>query len=155
MAAYTAEDLLEFGKEFLYRVHSLEVIIDKSNQDFDPLNKALTFKTNLKKLSLSADNEYNFLELDIISETMTKVNCKSLESLTLKSFRTSEDELQEILHPFKASIKELNLQKIAFYKESFNSFIKYISNNLSLDYVSLEEIWEDNGDEEYEIVTGT
>ena len=65
--------------------------------------------TNLKKLSLSADNEYDFLELDIISETITKVNCKSLESLTLKSFRTSKDKLQEILYPFKASIKELNL----------------------------------------------
>jgi hypothetical protein len=155
MATYTSGDLLEFGKEFLHRVHSLEVIIDESDWDFDPLNEALTFMTNLKKLSLSADNEYDFLESDIISETMTKVNCESLESLTLKSFRTSEDELQEILHPFKASIKELNLQKIAFYEESFTSFIKYISDNLSLDHVSLEEIWEDSGDGEYEIVTGT
>jgi len=86
--------------------------------------------TNLKKLSLSTDNEYDFLKLDIISETMTKVNYKSLESLTLKSFRTSKDELQEILHPFKASIKELNLQNTAFYEESFTSFIKYISDNV-------------------------
>jgi hypothetical protein len=75
--------------------------------------------------------------------------------LTLKSSRISEDKLQEILHPFKASIKELNLQKIAFYKESFTSFIKYISDNLSLDNVSLKEIWEDSEDKEYEIVTGT
>jgi hypothetical protein len=49
--------------------------------------------TNLKKLSLSADNEYDFLKSDIISETITKVNYESLESLTLKSFRTSKDEL--------------------------------------------------------------
>jgi len=48
---------------------------------------------NLKKLSLSTNNEYDFLKLDIISETIIKVNYKSLESLTLKSFRTSEDEL--------------------------------------------------------------
>jgi hypothetical protein len=65
--------------------------------------------TNLKKLSLSADNKYNFLKLDIILETIIKVNYKSLESLTLKSFRTSKDKLQEILYPFKAFIKELNL----------------------------------------------
>jgi len=109
MVAYTFRDLLEFGKEFLYRVHSLEVIIDESDWDFNPLNKALTFMTNLKKLSLSVDNKYDFLKLNIISEIITKVNCESLKSLTLKSFRTSEDELQEILHPFKASIKELNL----------------------------------------------
>jgi hypothetical protein len=75
--------------------------------------------------------------------------------LTLKSFRTSKDKLQEILHPFKAFIKELYLQKIAFYKESFISFIKYISNNLFLDHVSLKEIWEDSRDKEYKIVTGT
>jgi hypothetical protein len=111
--------------------------------------------TNLKKLSFSSDNEYNFLESDIISETITKVNYKSLESLTLKSFRTFNNKLQEILHPFKAFIKELNLQKIAFYKESFTSFIKYISDNLSLDNVSLKEIWEDSEDREYEIVTDT
>jgi hypothetical protein len=65
--------------------------------------------TNLKKLSLSADNKYNFLKLDIILETIIKVNYKSLESLTLKSFRTFKDKLQEILYPFKAFIKELNL----------------------------------------------
>jgi hypothetical protein len=47
--------------------------------------------TNLKKLFLSSDNEYDFLKLDIISETITKVNCESLESLTLKSFRIFKD----------------------------------------------------------------
>ena len=38
-----------------------------------------------------------------------------------------------------------------FYDVSFTRFVNYISDCLSLDNVSLEEIWEDDGTKHYEI----
>jgi hypothetical protein len=111
--------------------------------------------TSLTELSFitdaTADNDNDILSSDAISEPMTKVNSERFKSLTLKGFQTTKSQLQEILDPLKTSIKEIRLQGIMFHDGSFTRFVNYISDCLSLDNVSLEEIWEDDGTKHYEI----
>jgi hypothetical protein len=65
---------------FSSQVYSLEIKVDFLDWDLDPLYKAMSYTTNLRKLSLiNGDSE--FLDLDAISESIG-VN-PELESLSL------------------------------------------------------------------------
>jgi hypothetical protein len=59
--------------------------------------------------------------------------------------------MKEMLHPQKALIKKIRLQRMIFLRKSFWSFIDYVSRNYSLNELFLEDIWEKNGRKEYEI----
>jgi hypothetical protein len=111
--------------------------------------------TSLKELSFitdtTADNNNDILSSGAISKLMTNVNSERFKSLTLKGFQTTKAQLQKILDPLKTSIKEIKLQGIMFHNGSFTRFVNYISDNLSLDDICLEEIWEDDSTRHYKI----
>jgi hypothetical protein len=154
MILYDSRALYKLRKGFLHRVHSLELIVHKWGP-VDALNEALTLMTSLKELSFitdtTADNNNDILSSGAISKLMTNVNSERFKSLTLKGFQTTKAQLQKILDPLKTSIKEIKLQGIMFHNGSFTRFVNYISDNLSLDDICLEEIWEDDSTRHYKI----
>ena len=144
--------LSRIGQSFLYRVCSLVLRIEeydwaKSFQSLTSLAK------NLTEFSV-INNAPDLLTTSAIQKIMAKINTQTLESITLAGVSISTNKLTGSLRPLKASLKKLQLQRINFRRESFETFIHYLSDNFSSDgfSLSLEDIWEtDRRGTEYEI----
>jgi hypothetical protein len=92
------------------------------------------------------------LTLNLIRKVIKAVNSKTLKSISLARVNTTKDKLQEILHPLKASLKNVKLQQMTFEQKSFESFVRYISCDYSLDDFDLEDIWETDGKKEHKVI---
>ncbi|KAM0132875.1 hypothetical protein ACHAP3_006164 [Botrytis cinerea] len=144
--------LSRIGQSFLYRVCSLVLRIEE--YDWAKSFQSLASLTeNLEELSV-INNAPDFLTTSAIQKIISKINTQTLESITLAGVSISINKLTGSLSPLKASLKKLQLQRINFRRESFETFIHYLSDNFSSDgfSLSLEDIWEtDRRGTEYEI----
>lgn len=143
--------LLALGKSFLSRVHSIGLRFEPYDTTVRSIQELLPLATNLKEISLMNDTGET-LTLNPIRKVTKAVSSKTLESISLAGVDTTKDKLQEILHPFKASLKNIKLQQMTFEQKSFESFVRYISRNYSLEDFDLEDIWEIDGKKEREVI---
>ena len=108
---------------------------------------------NLTEFSI-INNAPDLLTTSVIQKIIVKINTQTLKSITLARVSISTNKLTGSLSPLKASLKKLQLRRINFRQESFETFIYYLSDNFSLDSFSLSlgDIWEtDRRGTEYEI----
>ncbi|PVH68773.1 hypothetical protein DL98DRAFT_205456 [Cadophora sp. DSE1049] len=143
--------LFALGKKFLSRVHSIGLRFEPCDTTVRSIQELLPLATNLKEISLVNDTGET-LTLKPIRKVTKAISSKSLESISLAGVDTTKDNLQEILHPFKASLKNIKLRQMTFEQKSFESFVCYISRNYSLEDLDLEDIWEIDGKKEHEVI---
>jgi hypothetical protein len=122
----------------------LRIEEDDRARDFESLKP---LARNLTEFS-AINNACRFLSASAIQKIMGKINAQTLESITLTGgVYIDKSEVREILSPLEeASLKKLQLQRIAFERKAFKAFIYYLSNNFSSDgfSLSLEDIWDED-----------
>jgi hypothetical protein len=144
--------LFGHGKSFLNRVHSIGLRFEPYNTTIRSIRELLPLATNLKEIALINDTGET-LTSDPVRKVMAAVSSKKLESISLAGVDTTKEKLEEILHPLKASLKNIKLQQMTFEHKSFESFVHYISSsNYSLEDFDLEDIWETDGKKEHEVI---
>jgi hypothetical protein len=143
--------LFALGKSFLNRVHFIGLRFEPYDTTVRSIQELLPLATNLKEISLMNDTGET-LTSNLIRKVMKAVNSKTLESISLAGVDTTKDKLQKILHPLKASLKNVKLQQMTFEQKSFESFVRYISRDYSLDDFDLEDIWETDDKKEHEVI---
>jgi hypothetical protein len=144
--------LARFGHSFLYRVSSLEIQIQDTD---DPRSfKWLTpVAKNLAEFSVINDAGPRFVTISAILKMMSKINSGTIESISISGMCVYGDKLTRILRPLIPSLKKLQLRQIYFQRKSFETFIHFISGNFTLNNfsLSLEDIWREDHQGLYEI----
>jgi hypothetical protein len=134
----------------LNRGNSIGLRFEPYNTTVRSIQELLPLAINLKEISLINDISETLIS-SLIRKVMKAVSSKTLDSINLAGINTTKDKLQKILHPLKASLKKIKLQQMTFEPELFESFVRYISRNYSLEDVDLEDIWEGDSKREHEV----
>jgi hypothetical protein len=145
---------LAYYRKFLKLVESVDLRFDsKKTESFlvTLFGKTLSLATNLQSLSLIVNGD-KLLSPKTVRRITKRIRCKTLKSLTINGISTSKGQLEGILRPFRASIKNVTLKSATFNNTSFAGFISHIQDNFSLDYIYFKDIWEHDNGKEYEVV---
>jgi hypothetical protein len=148
-----SQELAYYGN-FLKLVESVDLRFEsRKTESFlvTLFGKTLSLATNLQSLSLIV-NGNNMLSPKTVRRITKRIRSQILKSLIINGISTSKGQLEGILRPFRASIKNITLKSATFNNTSFTDFISHIQDNFSLDYIYFKDIWEHDNGKEYEVV---
>jgi hypothetical protein len=147
--------LLHYGRPFLGRVQSLELRFDyytTKSRELKGIKKVLLLTSNLEELSFSNNTEA-YLSSETFQQIIKKSIPKKLKRVIITGVSISATELRKALSPFHDYLRGLKIENVVFRDESFDEFVDYVVNHLAvaLDSFSVKDIWEDRGEDVYEI----